>query len=141
MGAAPAGTSIARRQRSRTLSENLMDAAGSELKANKAADEEPLRTERQDSAFSILQARAPCFTIRRADCPCLCWCLLCHPQQLTVATVLQQEGISNETVSRKVHWHIMPRFCLLTVLNHMDRANLASPFSFSAIHSPLKFSK
>ena len=27
-------------------------------------------------------------------------------------------------VNRKLHWHIMSRFVLLTVLNHMDRANL-----------------
>ena len=29
-----------------------------------------------------------------------------------------------KTVTRKLHWHIMSRFCLLTILNHMDRANL-----------------
>ena len=29
-------------------------------------------------------------------------------------------------VTRKLHWHIMSRFVLLTVLNHMDRANLVS---------------
>lgn len=28
-------------------------------------------------------------------------------------------------VTRKLHWHIMSRFCLLTVLNGLDRANLA----------------
>ena len=27
-------------------------------------------------------------------------------------------------VTRKLHWHIMSRFVMLTVLNHMDRANL-----------------
>lgn len=30
------------------------------------------------------------------------------------------------SITRKINWHIMTRFCLLTVLNHMDRANLVS---------------
>ena len=30
-------------------------------------------------------------------------------------------------VTRKLHMHIMSRFCLLTILNHMDRANLVKP--------------
>lgn len=39
-------------------------------------------------------------------------------------SLLQEDyGVEGST-TRKLHWHIMSRFCLLTVLNHVDRANL-----------------
>ncbi len=37
---------------------------------------------------------------------------------------VQEARVQAEAVTAKLHWHIMAPFCLLTVLNHMDRANL-----------------
>ena len=37
---------------------------------------------------------------------------------------VQEDELMEKTVTKKLHWHIMTRFCLLTFLNHMDRANL-----------------
>lgn len=37
---------------------------------------------------------------------------------------MQEARVHAEVVTAKLHWHIMAPFCLLTVLNHMDRANL-----------------
>ena len=34
-----------------------------------------------------------------------------------------------DAVMRKLHWAIMAKFCLLTLLNHMDRANLVRKYS------------
>ena len=42
---------------------------------------------------------------------------------------LQADDEMEKRVTRKLHMHIMSRFCLLTVLNHMDRANLVKPCS------------
>ena len=41
-----------------------------------------------------------------------------------MAAVLQEDKVVTNETTRKLHWHIMLRFCLLTILNHMDRANL-----------------
>ncbi|CAK0757688.1 hypothetical protein CVIRNUC_002561 [Coccomyxa viridis] len=40
-------------------------------------------------------------------------------------SVSQADDEMEKRVTRKLHMHIMSRFCLLTILNHMDRANLA----------------
>ena len=42
---------------------------------------------------------------------------------------LQDDDEMEKRVTRKLHMHIMSRFCLLTILNHMDRANLVKPCS------------
>ncbi|CAL5227240.1 g10165 [Coccomyxa viridis] len=43
----------------------------------------------------------------------------------SVFSVSQDDEEMEKRVTRKLHWHIMSRFVMLTVLNHMDRANLA----------------
>ncbi|KAK9915973.1 hypothetical protein WJX75_006795 [Coccomyxa subellipsoidea] len=50
----------------------------------------------------------------------------------------QEESMVTNAVTRKLHLHIMLRFCLLTVLNHMDRANLA--YASVQLNVDLKFS-
>ena len=48
-----------------------------------------------------------------------------HPcGKLTILYTLQDDEEMEKRVTRKLHWHIMSRFVMLTVLNHMDRANL-----------------
>lgn len=42
---------------------------------------------------------------------------------------VQEDEVMERTVTKKLHWHIMTRFCLLTFLNHMDRANLVRNLS------------
>ncbi len=44
--------------------------------------------------------------------------------KLTIFCSLQDDEEMEKRVTRKLHWHIMSRFVMLTVLNHMDRANL-----------------
>ncbi|BDA43829.1 Putative tartrate transporter [Coccomyxa sp. Obi] len=50
----------------------------------------------------------------------------------------REEKFVANAVTRKLHWHIMLRFCLLTILNHMDRANLA--YASVQLNVDLKFS-
>ena len=51
--------------------------------------------------------------------------LIVHPcAKLTLLCTLQDDEEMEKRVTRKLHWHIMSRFVMLTVLNHMDRANL-----------------
>ena len=49
---------------------------------------------------------------------------------------LQGDDEMEGRVTRKLHMHIMSRFCLLTILNHMDRANLVMPRSIERLESP-----
>ena len=37
---------------------------------------------------------------------------------------VQDDIVHQAAITRRLNWHIMSRFCLLTVMNHMDRANL-----------------
>ena len=50
-------------------------------------------------------------------------------ERLLKVSDLQGDDEMEKRVTRKLHMHIMSRFCLLTILNHMDRANLVKPRS------------
>lgn len=41
----------------------------------------------------------------------------------------QEEAVDRDALVRKLNLHIMLRFCLLTILNNMDRANLVRNFT------------
>ena len=58
-------------------------------------------------------------------------------EALTSICTFQDDEEMEKRVTRKLHWHIMSRFVMLTVLNHMDRANLVCCFAFvfQQIHS------
>jgi hypothetical protein len=44
----------------------------------------------------------------------------------------QEDKLMERTVTRKLHWHIMSRFCVLTVLNNLDRANMVRCYCSAA---------
>jgi MFS family permease len=55
-----------------------------------------------------------------------------------VSLQLEDDDAQRATATRKLNRHIMSRFCLLTVLNHLDRANLA--YASTQLNEDLGFS-